>query len=96
MDDIRGLLGLEEKPTSKRAPLPSQEEALAAAGLKAAPPTMERKRGRDRDDDEGDYDRFVRELAGDRRAKPTDRTKTEEEIAVDEKARLEKLEVFCR
>lgn len=39
-----------------------------------------------------DYDAFVRSLAYDRRAKPTDRTKTEEEIALEEKDELEKLE----
>ncbi|KNC95834.1 uncharacterized protein SPPG_08777 [Spizellomyces punctatus DAOM BR117] len=42
--------------------------------------------------DYADYDSFVRELAYERRAKPTDRMKTEEEIATEAKARLEKLE----
>ncbi|KAJ3275006.1 nucleolar complex protein 14 [Terramyces sp. JEL0728] len=40
-----------------------------------------------------DYDRFVREMQYDRRAKPTDRTKTEEELAQEAKEELEKLEV---
>lgn len=39
-----------------------------------------------------DYDRFVRELAFDRRSKPTDRTKSPEEIAQDEAVRLRDLE----
>eukprot|EP00842_Homolaphlyctis_polyrhiza_P004176 jgi/Hompol1/475/HPOL_004516-RA len=39
-----------------------------------------------------DYDRFVRELTFDRRAQPTDRIKTSEEIALAEKLKLEKLE----
>ncbi|KAG6849311.1 hypothetical protein H0H93_009501 [Arthromyces matolae] len=39
-----------------------------------------------------DYDQHVRELAFDKRAKPKDRTKTEEEIAVEEKEALEKAE----
>ncbi|KAJ3321471.1 nucleolar complex protein 14 [Boothiomyces sp. JEL0866] len=39
-----------------------------------------------------DYDRFVREMQYDRRAKPTDRTKTEEELAQEAKEELEKLE----
>lgn len=39
-----------------------------------------------------DYDTLVRELFFDHRSKPSDRTKTEEELAADEKARLEKLE----
>lgn len=36
-----------------------------------------------------DYDLFVRELAMDKRAQPKDRTKTEEEIALEEKEALE-------
>lgn len=39
-----------------------------------------------------DYDQVVRALAFDKRAKPTDRTKTEEETAAEEKAKLEKAE----
>ncbi|KAG6891316.1 hypothetical protein C0992_009197 [Termitomyces sp. T32_za158] len=39
-----------------------------------------------------DYDQHVRELAFDKRAKPKDRTKTEEEIALEEKETLEKAE----
>jgi nucleolar protein 14 len=38
------------------------------------------------------FDQYVRELAFDKRAKPKDRTKTEEELALDEKQRLEKAE----
>lgn len=39
-----------------------------------------------------EYDQFVRELAFDKRAKPKDRTKTEEELALEEKEALEKAE----
>ncbi|CCL98246.1 uncharacterized protein FIBRA_00240 [Fibroporia radiculosa] len=39
-----------------------------------------------------EYDQIVRELAFDKRAKPKDRTKTEEEIAAEEKESLEKAE----
>ncbi|KAJ7639482.1 nucleolar protein 14 [Roridomyces roridus] len=39
-----------------------------------------------------DYDQRVRELAFDARAKPKDRTKTEEEVALEEKEALEKAE----
>jgi nucleolar protein 14 len=39
-----------------------------------------------------DYDQHVRELAFDKRAKPKDRTKTEEELALEEKNALEKAE----
>ncbi|KAH9855079.1 Nop14-like protein [Lenzites betulinus] len=41
---------------------------------------------------EKEYDQFVRELALDRRARPKDRTKTEEELARQEKEALEKAE----
>lgn len=43
-------------------------------------------------DKDMDYDQHVRELALDRRAKPKDRTKTEEELAVEAKEALEKAE----
>ena len=39
-----------------------------------------------------EYDQFVRELASDKRAQPKDRTKTEEELALEEKEALEKAE----
>ncbi|KAK0444311.1 nucleolar protein 14 [Armillaria borealis] len=39
-----------------------------------------------------DYDQRVRELAFDKRAKPKDRTKTEEELALEEKETLERAE----
>lgn len=39
-----------------------------------------------------DYDQHVRELAYDQRAKPKDRTKTEEELALEAKEALEKAE----
>lgn len=42
--------------------------------------------------DDAEYDQFVRELAFEKRAKPKDRTKTEEEIALEEKEALEKAE----
>lgn len=38
------------------------------------------------------YDHHVRELAFDKRSKPTDRTKTEEELALEQKEALEKAE----
>ena len=41
---------------------------------------------------DGEYDQIVRSLAFDARAKPKNRTKTEEEIALEEKENLEKAE----
>ena len=43
-----------------------------------------------------DYDTHVRELAFDQRAQPKDRTKTEEELALEEKEALEKAERLRR
>ena len=40
------------------------------------------------------YDKLVSEMALDMRARPSDRTKSAEEIAQEEKERLEQLEVF--
>lgn len=42
--------------------------------------------------EDADYDQHVRELAFDKRAKPKDRTKTDEELALEEKEALEKAE----
>lgn len=43
-------------------------------------------------DDDDDYDQAVRQLTFDQRAKPTDRTKTDEEIAGEEAEKLQKQE----
>lgn len=43
-------------------------------------------------DTDKDYDQLVRDLVFDKRSKPSDRTKTEDELAQEEKERLEKLE----
>ncbi|KAK7696178.1 hypothetical protein QCA50_000829 [Cerrena zonata] len=43
-------------------------------------------------DEDQEYDQFVRELAFEARAKPKNRTKTEEELALEEKEMLEKAE----
>lgn len=42
--------------------------------------------------EDGNYDQHVRELAFDKRSKPKDRTKTEEELAIEAKEALEKAE----
>lgn len=39
------------------------------------------------------YEKLVKEMVMDQRARPSDRTKTPEEIAQEEKERLQKLEV---
>ncbi|KAF9970791.1 nucleolar complex protein 14 [Actinomortierella ambigua] len=102
LDDIRGLLGFsneaaEENRPKKRAPLPSQHAAATRALDRLADEEKERMKNEresgvlDKGFDD-DYDKFVRELAYDRRAKPQDRMKTEEEVAQEEADKLEKAE----
>ncbi|RUS31183.1 Nop14-like family-domain-containing protein, partial [Jimgerdemannia flammicorona] len=86
LDDIRDLLftsdgAASDKDKPKRRPLPSQTLEASRADPVAQPK-----------DEYEDYDRFVRELAFDRRAQPQDRMKSEEEVAAEEKAKLEKAE----
>ena len=42
------------------------------------------------------YDKLIKELPMERRARPSDRKKTAEEIAQDERERLESLEVLLK
>ncbi|KAJ1340508.1 hypothetical protein BSLG_004894 [Batrachochytrium salamandrivorans] len=105
LEEIRGMLvPMSEKPvtegrmviSSDRAKLISGEIAVRPSEVKAPfkghsdihvefnPPPQPKL--------DDDYDKFVRELAYDRRAKPTDRIKNEDEIAQSEKNKLEKLE----
>ncbi|KAJ3152193.1 nucleolar complex protein 14 [Geranomyces variabilis] len=98
LDDIRKLL-----VPNKPAPFKAYDGLTGATDSNTIPVSNKRgqdaasvektKRAREEDsDDDDDYDRFVRELASERRAKPTDRLKTEEELVRDEAARLEQLE----
>lgn len=94
-DDIRGLLDM-AKP-SGRKPLPSQNRVFERVEDERKDKELEEaaqkfSQADVNEDDYQDYDKFVRELAFDQRAKPTDRTKTEEEIALEEKEGLEKAE----
>lgn len=83
--DIRGLLVPANSATLKREPLVPQSalfkkelvEESSNAGETMVP---------------DDYDRHVREMALDIKAHATDRLKTEEEVALEEKAALEKAE----
>ncbi|KAI0331280.1 Nop14-like protein [Cubamyces sp. BRFM 1775] len=77
LDSIRSLLFA--RPPAEPA---ADASAGASAPAQAAPAP----------DDDKEYDQYVRELALDRRAKPKDRTKTEEELALEEKEALEKAE----
>ncbi|KAG8777045.1 nucleolar complex protein 14, partial [Serendipita sp. 397] len=77
-DAIRGMLFPKSSP-AKAPPLPTPKPTPASGSTNAqSKPAMDR-----------DYDTFVRELAMDKRAQPKDRTKTEEELALEEKNALE-------
>ncbi|KAG0279373.1 nucleolar complex protein 14 [Linnemannia exigua] len=101
LEDIRGLLGFTDQAAEerrpKRAPLPSQKSAANRALDRIADEENERQK-QDREsgvldkDFDDSYDKHIRELAFDRRAKPQDRLKTEEEIAQEEVEKLEKAE----
>lgn len=82
LDEIRGLLQPAKKTLRELA-----EERKANDSL---PPIRRFADGRFADEEE--YDRFVKELQYEKRARPTDRTKTEEETALEEKKKLEDME----
>ncbi|TCD67264.1 nucleolar complex protein 14 [Steccherinum ochraceum] len=83
LDSIRSLLYAPDPTastsTSKDADAPPPGLPLESAVTKI-------------DEKDNQYDQFVRELAFEKRAKPTNRTKTEEEVALEEKEALEKAE----
>ncbi|KAF7729989.1 nucleolar complex protein 14 [Apophysomyces ossiformis] len=89
LKEIRHLL--DTKPT-KRKPLPSQSAMFAKSESDNAKEEEKEKEKEKEDDEYGSYDKMLRDLAFDRRAQATDRTKTEEEIALEEKEKLEKAE----
>ncbi|KAJ3917415.1 nucleolar protein 14 [Lentinula edodes] len=84
-DSLRSLLYAPDpsatgsNSTPLGAPGPSLSVAIPETALVATEKTA-------------NYDQAVRELAFDKRAKPKDRTKTEEELAVEEKEALEQAE----
>lgn len=77
LDDIRALIAGGTATVKPEVQLPGTQRTAPAVA--------------DQINDDG-YDQFVRSLAFDARAKPKDRTKTEEEQALEEKERLEAAE----
>ncbi|KAG0175439.1 nucleolar complex protein 14 [Apophysomyces sp. BC1015] len=88
LNEIRHLL--DTKPTKRKA-LPSQSSMFAQSEYESGK-RDENKKEEEEEDEYGGYDKALRDLAFDRRAQATDRTKTEEEIAIEEKEQLEKAE----
>lgn len=92
--DLQALLA--ESAPAKAAPGSSAaalsgEAAYAARAARTAPAATSAGATAGAADD-GTYDSMVRELAFDARAKPKDRTKTEDELAIEEKEKLEAAE----
>ncbi|KAJ9070630.1 nucleolar complex protein 14 [Entomophthora muscae] len=87
LDEIKSLLMSYEstEPPVKRQPLAPQSEAFKKT-LKNVDPIPEN------DVKGAEYDRYLYEMRDAQRAQATDRLKTEEEIAMEEKAALEKAE----
>lgn len=79
-DSLRSLLFAPDAQTTD-----SNVAALGSSGNQPDIPSVDI-------DEQMDYDRQVRELAFDQRAQPKDRTKTEDELALEEKEALEKAE----
>ncbi|KAG9046707.1 nucleolar complex protein 14 [Tulasnella sp. UAMH 9824] len=77
-----GLPGLDLTSSNPHEDTADTEETLVA----------EEKSNKKQTGTDLEYDRLIRELVYDQRAKPTDRLKTAEEIAVEEKEKLEKAE----
>ena len=95
MNDIWALLGAKKPSTTCPAtgannePVPGWNEAKERSEIDSGinPERLARMQGR-----EYNYDMAVREMAFDKRSKPSDRTKTEEEKLQEESERLKKLE----
>ncbi|EEP76638.1 conserved hypothetical protein [Uncinocarpus reesii 1704] len=95
-DDLRatldkGLPTLFEVMRNTKLPEPPRQE-------QAPEPTMNPDRaallnGKDRETADKEYDQRLKQMVFDKRSKPSERTKTEEEIAEDEATRLRQLEV---
>jgi nucleolar protein 14 len=68
------------------------DRALLAKLLSPSPPPTGASGAQPVEDDEDDYDRHVRALLYEPRAKPTDRLKTEEELLAEEAEKLRKAE----
>ncbi|GAA97776.1 uncharacterized protein L969DRAFT_91325 [Mixia osmundae IAM 14324] len=84
IDELKRLLNLDASDEDER-PLIKNTTGTSS---NAVPISKKRKHG----DDEDEYDRYVRELAFEKRAKPSNRLKTEEEKALEAKEALEKAE----
>ncbi|KAI1917168.1 nucleolar complex protein 14 [Ophidiomyces ophidiicola] len=94
-DDLRdaldkGLPSIFEMMRSTRAPEPPRQELPPEPAMN--PDRAALLDGKDREVADKEYDQRLKQMAFDKRSKPSDRTKTEEEIAEEEANRLRELE----
>ena len=96
-DSVRHLLQ-GGKPAKRAAPADAAAAPAAAAAADADGPYEKRRfiERREAPGDADEYDSMVRELAQEKKAKPTNRLKTAEELAREERLKLEALEVRRR
>ncbi|KAK5145011.1 nucleolar complex protein 14 [Rachicladosporium monterosium] len=93
MADLLPLLRSQQAPPPPSAPIEIQPRNTAnEAGMKMDPERQKLLDGMDRAQADKDYEKRLRELAQDTRAKPSERTKTAEERAKEEAERLKMLE----
>ncbi|KAK0309398.1 nucleolar complex protein 14 [Friedmanniomyces endolithicus] len=93
MADLLPLLRSQQVPPPPPAPIEIQPGTTAnEAGMKIDPERQKLLDGMDRAQADKDYEKRLRELAQDTRAKPSERTKTAEERAKEEAERLKELE----
>ncbi|KAI9710268.1 MAG: nucleolar complex protein 14 [Bogoriella megaspora] len=86
------LAELKGKISQKAVPAPAPKQIPANSEIAMNPQRAAMMNGATREQVEKQYDEQLRQMAQDRRAAPTERTKTEEEKAVEEAARLKELE----
>lgn len=102
LDEIKALLmsyESAEAPATRRQPLAPQSEAFKVSPKLARSLTFKKTIKSvapipENDIKGAEYDRYLHEMRDAQRAQATDRLKTEEEIAMEEKAALEKAEVL--
>ncbi|KAJ1975048.1 nucleolar complex protein 14 [Dimargaris verticillata] len=91
LKEIRGLLMTGEAVDAAKSDV-SASESDSDDDAQDGTDAMNVANGSDSDDADDDYNRYLRELTFERRAPATDRFKTEEELLVEEKKRLERAE----
>ncbi|KAA6416325.1 MAG: Nop14-like family [Lasallia pustulata] len=90
--DLQGILSLLKGSQRQPLALPPPEEGSNRADVGMNPDRAALLNGKDRSQADKEYDERLRQMAFDKRAAPTQRTKTEEERLEEEAHRLKELE----